>query len=274
MSAGVLVLNNELLWDAGDNKSCYAFGGSISSIPLSWIPNPVDLWQLTSDGTGGGNWSKFNVSEEPQQQLPKFSSGRASKRPQAISALNSASRPLFSASAQVGTHPIFDNLTRPDLALGATVDGTGFILGGVSDRYSARGVNTDQYTALGGIVAFNMTSNQWSNTSMPSSMVRPTGRNGILASVPNFGPQGLLIAMGIGVTNQVPIPFETITIYDPESKTWHNQTATGDISKGRDKACTVGIQGDNGTFEMYVCQVFDQKYKILVHQTNCQVIIV
>ena len=156
----------------------------------------------------------------------------------------------------MGTSPSFGNLTRPDYALGATVDGTGFILGGVADLHSAAGENSDYDIALGGIVAFNMTSNQWSNTSMPSNMVRPTGRNGVLASVPIFGPEGLLIATGLGAMDQVPIPFDTITIYEPGSKTWHNQTATGDIPKGRDKACTVGIQGDNETYEMYASQVF------------------
>ena len=156
----------------------------------------------------------------------------------------------------MGTNPSFGNLTRPDLALGATVDGTGFILGGVADTHSVVGENVTNDIALGDIVAFNMTSNEWSNTSMPSNMVRPTGRNGILTSVPNFGPEGLLIATGIGAIDLVPIPFETITIYEPVSKTWHNQTATGDIPNGRDKACTVGIQGDNGTYEMYACQSF------------------
>ena len=156
----------------------------------------------------------------------------------------------------MGENPSFGTLTRPDRALGATVDGTGFILGGVADRHSAVEENTNSYIALGGVVAFNMSSNQWSNTSMPSNLVRPTGRNGILASVPSFGPKGLLIATGIGAIDQVPVPFNTVTIYEPGSKTWHNQTATGDIPNGRDKACTVGIQGDDGTYEMYVCHVF------------------
>ena len=64
-STGVPILNNEVLWDAGDNKSCYAFGGSQSWISFSWLPPPIELWQLTSDGTGGGNWSNFDVSNEP-----------------------------------------------------------------------------------------------------------------------------------------------------------------------------------------------------------------
>ena len=83
-------------------------------------------------------------------------------------------------------------------------------------------------------------------------MVRTTGKIGILASVPIFGPEGLLLATGMGEIDLDPIPFDTITIYEPGNKTWYNQTATGDIPKGRDKACTVGIQGDNGTYEMYV----------------------
>ena len=209
----VPVLNQEVLWSAGDNKSAFAFGGEQSWLLGRWMPPEVDLWQLTSDGKGGGDWSMFNV----------------------------------------GNNPSFGNLTRPDSALAATVDGTGFILGGIENSHSSYPMeNMTGQNALGGIVAFNMTSNEWSNTSMPSDMVRPLGKNGILASVPIFGPEGLLLAAGTGTIDQDPTSFETITIYEPGGKTWHNQTSTGIIPKGRDKACAVGIQGDNGTYEMYV----------------------
>lgn len=145
------------------------------------------------------------------------------------------------------------NLTRPNAALAATVDGTGFILGGMENSHSSYATeNMTGTIGLEGVVAFNMTSNQWSNSTMPSDMVRPLGKNGVLASVPNFGPAGLLLAMGMGAVNQDPLSFETITVYEPLNRTWHNQTATGNIPKGRDKACMVGVQGDNGTYEMYV----------------------
>ena len=49
-----------------------------------------------------------------------------------------------------------------------------------------------------------------------------------------------------------PPPFNSITIYDPSDKTWHSQTATGSIPSARGHTCTVGVQGDNGTYEVYV----------------------
>lgn len=87
---------------------------------------------------------------------------------------------------------------------------------------------------------------------MPSHLVRPDGLNGILESVPTFGPEGLLLAAGTGTLNNAPPLFDNITIYEPNTQTWHNQIATGNIPLGRDGLCSVGIQGDNGTYEMYV----------------------
>ena len=86
---------------------------------------------------------------------------------------------------------------------------------------------------------------------MPEELVRPNGKNGILAGVPTFGAQGLLVATGTGSNSEGALPFDNITIYEPINRTWHYQAATGSIPHGRDKACTVGIEGDNGTYELY-----------------------
>lgn len=204
-------LNQQILWPGGDNRTAFAFGGEVTWLLNKLPAPPIELWQLTSDGQGGGNWSNFNV----------------------------------------GNNPGFAHLRRPDVALGATVDETGFILGGLQNSHSGPTTqNLKGHIPIPGIVAFNMSSNTWSNSSMPSSLMPYNGKNGILASVPTFGPRGLLVATGINPTSANPEPFHTITIYEPGSRQWHNQTATGDVPEGRDKACVVGVQGDNGTYEV------------------------
>lgn len=140
------------------------------------------------------------------------------------------------------------------MAMATTVDNTFFILGGfVSSHAAAQEVvdinGTDNFP-LKGIVAWNMTSDKWTNSSMPDHLVQPNGLNGMLASVPTFGEVGLLLATGTGLVDDAPPDFKNITIYEPSEKTWHYQNATGDIPIGRDGPCTVGVQGDNGTFEV------------------------
>ncbi|KAL8636037.1 MAG: hypothetical protein Q9226_009297 [Calogaya cf. arnoldii] len=46
--------------------------------------------------------------------------------------------------------------------------------------------------------------------------------------------------------------FDNITIHDPIDKTWYAQTATGQIPTGRLEACSVGVKGDQGTYEVFL----------------------
>ena len=59
---------------------------------------------------------------------------------------------------------------------------------------------------------------------MPSELVRPRAKSGILSSVPSFGPVGLLLAAGVGTVDDAPRKFDNITIYEPSNKTWQYQT--------------------------------------------------
>ena len=213
-SSGVLNLNDGFLFPAADNKSFFQFGGE--STWLLYTPrNPTSVTQFTIEDHGNGSWANFE---------PGSASG-------------------------------FDEITRPSRALATTVDNTFFILGGFLDSHSAEDTaniqGLDNYP-LKGIVAWNMTSGSWTNDSMPLHLVRPDGLNGILASVPTFGPGGLLLAGGTGTVNNQAPKFDNITIYEPRDKTWHYQSTTGDIPAGRNGPCTVGVPGDNGTYEMYV----------------------
>ncbi|KAL8715201.1 MAG: hypothetical protein Q9220_001159 [cf. Caloplaca sp. 1 TL-2023] len=143
----------------------------------------------------------------------------------------------------------FNKLTRPVNALSATVQDTFFMIGGYAEAHSdPRLASAYDPLWLDGMVVFNMTSGKWTNDTVPSHVVR----NGILNSVPGFGPAGLLLGAGMGMVDQELQSFENITIYEPIGQTWHYQTATGEIPSGRDAPCSIGVTGDNGTYEIFM----------------------
>lgn len=199
-------LNNEKLWPSDDNKSCFVFGGAQSYLLNVWSPPDVALWQFTINSTGGGSWTQF----------------------------------------QAGAGSVLGSLTRPDVAHAATVDNTGFIMGGHEDSHSSQvSLYTDGDIPIPGIVSYNITSGFWSNDSAPANV-----SNAFWAPVSNFA-SGLLVSAGHGAYS--PTESDSITqvsIYEPLGKTWHNQSTYGTAPAMRDSACSVGIPGDNGTYEM------------------------
>ncbi|KAL8864588.1 MAG: hypothetical protein Q9174_007296, partial [Haloplaca sp. 1 TL-2023] len=209
-------LNAQILWPSTDNETFYTFGGSQSFWANTIDPPAVSAWQFTVDGSGGGSW----------EQLP--SAGDSG----------------------------FADLTRPDFARGAAVKNTGFIFGGYeSARSSPDSASIPGTTPIPGIVSFNISSGVWSNDTVPERIDAQGGLQGglygALASAP-FGPDGVLVMTGTTPNPYSPPPFNSITIYNPNDKTWHSQTATGSIPSARGRTCTVGVQGDNGTYEVFV----------------------
>lgn len=74
--------------------------------------------------------------------------------------------------------------------------------------------------------------------------------------VPSFG--GLVVflggmAYGTGATGSSLRSMSEINVYDPKTKKWYIQSATGDIPAARKNFCITGAQGTNSsTYEMYV----------------------
>lgn len=74
--------------------------------------------------------------------------------------------------------------------------------------------------------------------------------------VPSFG--GLVvflggIAYGTDVVGASLRSMSEINVYDPKTKKWFIQNASGDIPSGRKNFCITGAQGTNSsTYEMYV----------------------
>ena len=135
---------------------------------------------------------------------------------------------------------------RPSRALGATVTNTGFFVGGDQDKLaSIQAINLTTDLGIPGIASFNITSSKWSNDTAPEGIT-----NSFLAPVPPFGPSGLLLSSGSSGQEPQSQSLNNITIYEPIGKTWHTQNLTGNAPTARQFPCTVGMQGDNGTYEM------------------------
>ncbi|KAL9123582.1 MAG: hypothetical protein Q9217_006998 [Psora testacea] len=72
--------------------------------------------------------------------------------------------------------------------------------------------------------------------------------------VPNYGPEGMLLAFG-GVAGDGGFTypdFESIPIFDPAEKRWYNQSTTGEAPAGRAKHCVSGKASLNQTYEIFV----------------------
>lgn len=147
---------------------------------------------------------------------------------------------------------------QPADGLATSGNGTFFYLGG-----DLNGVTKpDGAGPITNLVVYNATIGSWD--SVPASGYSPygTGVFGGAQFVPTFGPQGLVIMLGGMTPNgdslDTNTPFRTfddIRIYEPVNQTWYAQQATapgGEILAPRDQFCTVGVPGDNGTYEMLV----------------------
>ena len=132
--------------------------------------------------------------------------------------------------------------------------GSAHILGGFSfDRTSAL---TNYIDTSNGIVSYDVQTGQWQNRSM--SPFAPAGwwLDGHMHFVDNLGGNGTVIAFG-GVTvdsegDQILLSLENIGLFNPDTGEWRNQSTSGETPPGRRRACSVGVAGDQGTYEVRV----------------------
>lgn len=119
-------------------------------------------------------------------------------------------------------------------------------MGGLVTSQSNASVGSD--TAVAGLVSFGMSSSVWTNTSVERTLVRAQ------AEYAPFGPNGLILLIG-GTSGDSPptlIDLINITFYDPITKQFFSQPATGTIPTGRQRFCSVGVPGPDNTFEVFL----------------------
>lgn len=218
--------NEAYLWPDSSSSSFYQWGGTISSRKVS--PSVVSsfLCRFEPDNRGGGEWTE---------------QGQASVS-------------------------IFRNLRRSVRGATASRDDIWYMLGGVTHCAADRTISEcSRYTSLGPIISYNSTSNLWTNDSAQDFTGSETAIFSAMHNVPFGSSVGLNVIFGGGTTfagnTNYPtnlLDFQHIYIYDPITKTFHSQTATGPRPSPRIQFCSVGTPGDNGSYEIFVYGGYEQ----------------
>ena len=148
-------------------------------------------------------------------------------------------------------NPAFKGLYRPLEGLQAYGAGQALVLGGFADdQTSPRTSNLSSYIALPGLVEFDLETKEFTNSSAAGYSGNGTAERGRMEYVPAFGPKGVFVVMGGDDFGSVLNSFENVSVYDPSSAKWFNQTTTGNTPEPRIEFCTAGVNSTNNTYEM------------------------
>lgn len=199
--------NFAALWYDGPNNSLYSFGGEESYLDSKEVD--LAVWKLELDGGGGGTWTQNTT----QGDAP-FSQG--------------VTRPLGGAST-------FDNQTA-------------FYLGGYSSSHSSpQTQDLVTFVPTPGLIEYNFQNSSWTNSTAGITNISQDGSFewGGMEYIP-FGPNGLLVMWG-GETSESSIyipgaeeqPMHTVTLLDPITKDWYQQTIPGTVPSVRNRFCSV-----------------------------------
>ena len=157
--------------------------------------------------------------------------------------------------AEKVSNSIFPSLQRTHGQASCYGNGVGYALGGIDD---------DSNVPSPGLISYNTTSAWWSNLTTDGFTDSGTSMFGQLQYIPGFGTAGLLIALGGQTSDRTTwtpsqnlLSFQSVNIFDPVSGIWASQMVSGSQPPARTDFCSVGVQGDNGTYE--VCT----KYSLL-----------
>jgi hypothetical protein len=195
----------------------------VSSLGNAPQAYPLGIWSFTPDGKGGGIWNDT---------------------------INSKGS-------------FWKQITRPYNGLMAFGAGVGYVLGGASTYQTSPETESlgREIVPLGGLVKFDMTSKDLSNSTVTGT--RSTGKiqMGGMHYIPSFGPKGLFIVMGgdqpTGINDDL-FDFNTVSILDPDSGQWYDQIITGNAPQPRKEFCVAGVESNNHTYEMYACRLTHQ----------------
>lgn len=199
------------LWADAATKVIYAWGGAGPYGDTTGASN-VHLWAFTPDNQGAGSW--------------------------AVSIPNNPS--------------VFTTLIRASEGGATSCNGMGYFLGGVAEHDTDTRVSGTIYSPPG-LLTYDMSSATWENVSAPAPYA--TFNFGQVECLP-FGPDGLVMFFGGGSNSPTdnaeftPFSLNNLTIYNPATKEWFWQSTSGDVPPHRNQFCSVGVAGNNGTYEM------------------------
>ncbi|KAH7342668.1 hypothetical protein BKA65DRAFT_295561 [Rhexocercosporidium sp. MPI-PUGE-AT-0058] len=221
--SGVPFLDDGTLWyNEKENRLQEGFVGAAARFNNPEDSGyPLGMWSFKLDGQGGGTWSQDTAATDA----------------------------IVSAG-----------LTRPYQGLSAFGGDTAVNLGGYENsRTVPENTNVTDQIPVPGIVVYNMTTGTFTNSSAAGYNVNGTAERGVLHYVPFFGPKGVYIILSGDISRRNLYSaaeniqsFGTLTLYDPATGTFFNQTTTGNIPNGRIEFCATGANSTNGTYEIFM----------------------
>jgi hypothetical protein len=216
--SGTAFYKVQALWKDPFSQSFFTCGGDTGYYAPAEANQKFDLYQFTADGTGGGTWSN------PEPSNPA----------------------------------VFQTILGTGYAASTSCAGLGLFIGSYVN--SATQYNWTGTSSSSGLITYNSTSRTWANES--SDPFETYYNYGELVCLPSYGTHGLLTFLGGASGDYVSTVYSTnlmgtnlldfvnMTFYDPISKSWYWQTATGDIPPARIMFCAVVAQSSTGTTEM------------------------
>ncbi|KAI1758678.1 hypothetical protein GGR53DRAFT_216217 [Hypoxylon sp. FL1150] len=214
------LLDQQIYWTNTPINAFYTWGGM--AVGSAAPPSADELWLFNADiGSGGGSWSQV-----PQGDFRDFAKLK---------------RPVGASFTQAGH--------------------VGYAFGGqVTSKTDPSIQKDDPGYALPSIVSFDFETNNWTNISTAGYQGYGSGTrlNGRAEYVP-FGPNGLLLFLGgaespVDATNEniVQVLWNVLWLYDPVTRKWYSQATTGQLPPQMERACSVGVEGPNNTFEIFI----------------------
>jgi Kelch motif len=220
--------NQAYLWPDTSNSSFYQWGGTKSDFYINLNTSTSALYAFLPDNRGGGEWTE---------------------------------------QGQTSTS-LFKNLLRTFEGAATSKGDTWYKVGGaISCGSDPNVLDCSQSHTMGPIISYNSTSNLWTNDSVQDFTPAGSALFSRMHNIPFGSPYGLNVILGGGTASwsrpaPVGIPpdlldFKHIYLYDPTTKAFHNQTATGDLPTPRIGFCSVGTPGPNGTYEIFIYGGYD-----------------
>lgn len=215
-------LMGQAIWEdtTSSTPGFYIWGGHT---PYGSERNDIQkrsVWRFEADGQGGGSWTKKLSSNQEMQQ----------------------------------------SFVLPECGAFTTAGNTGVFVGGTGSSWTDPNIGGGT-VLVPGVVSFDMDTLTWRNDTAPDEL-SPDGtlRDGTAAYAPTFGPNGLVFVLGgvtysLGTTTNTPdgtIDFSPVPFFDPVTRTWYRQPATGQVPRSRKSFCSVGVQSPNGTYEIFI----------------------
>ncbi|KAK0619317.1 hypothetical protein B0T14DRAFT_566193 [Immersiella caudata] len=261
------VLNGRVYIDGGEfsystnNSVVYQYSNNLLFIDLArnWTNTSVVLYSAAKPRAvpslrNGGIW----VDKENGVLYTGFAGvnsqlGNGASHPQGLWSFTPDSTGAGSWKNLNGSSDMrFTAIPRPFNGQVASGDGSGFFLGGTV------GNETSTQVPISGLVTYDFESGRAKNTTVSGVSTGGIGISGRMIYVPNFGSNGILVAMGgdrAGQSEQDEddlIAFSTVRIYDLGSGTWHEQKTSGNVPLPRKDFCLAGVASSGRTYEMLV----------------------